>query len=76
MPPPCCCFGINVHNVLQGKVTDALGKPLDFRHGRQLLQNSGVIATNGSVHDRVTSITAELWGKQKVKPEKPAVSHI
>jgi 3'(2'), 5'-bisphosphate nucleotidase len=36
-----------------GRVTDIAGKPLDFRHGRTLQQNQGVVATNGSIHDSV-----------------------
>lgn len=34
-----------------GKVTDLDGKSLDFSHGTSLLQNRGVLATNGRVHD-------------------------
>lgn len=33
-----------------GHVTDLDGKPLDFAHGTSLLQNRGVLATNGHVH--------------------------
>jgi len=36
-----------------GVVTDVLGHPLDFRHGRELTVNRGVIVTNGRLHDRV-----------------------
>lgn len=36
-----------------GRATDIHGKPLDFRHGRGLEQNRGVIVTNGHMHDRV-----------------------
>jgi len=36
-----------------GKVTDMHGKPLDFSHGRRLSQNSGVVATNGILHEQV-----------------------
>ncbi len=34
-----------------GRVTDLDGKPLDFRHGRTLAANRGVLATNGRLHD-------------------------
>lgn len=34
-----------------GRVSDLDGKPLDFSHGTSLLQNRGVLATNGYVHD-------------------------
>lgn len=33
-----------------GRVTDLDGKPLDFSHGTSLLENRGVLATNGHVH--------------------------
>ncbi|WP_425400937.1 3'(2'),5'-bisphosphate nucleotidase [Aeoliella sp.] len=33
-----------------GRVTDLDGKPLDFSHGTSLLENRGVLATNGQVH--------------------------
>jgi 3'-phosphoadenosine 5'-phosphosulfate (PAPS) 3'-phosphatase len=36
-----------------GTVTDIHGEPLDFRHGRELIANRGVIVTNGRLHDRV-----------------------
>ena len=36
-----------------GTVTDMHGTPLDFTHGRLLEANTGVVATNGPVHDEV-----------------------
>ncbi len=36
-----------------GTVTDIYGEPLDFTHGRLLQSNTGVIATNGPLHDQV-----------------------
>ena len=36
-----------------GKVSDMYGKPLDFSSGRKLFKNSGVIATNGTLHEAV-----------------------
>ncbi len=36
-----------------GRITDLDGKPLDFSHGRTLVQNRGVLATNGLLHDPV-----------------------
>lgn len=36
-----------------GKVTDVNGRPLDFRHGRTLEENRGVVATSGAIHDHV-----------------------
>jgi len=34
-----------------GQVTDLDGKPLDFTHGRTLLKNRGILATNGHLHE-------------------------
>jgi 3'(2'), 5'-bisphosphate nucleotidase len=36
-----------------GVVTDAFGKPLDFRHGSKLTENRGVVATNGPLHEAI-----------------------
>lgn len=36
-----------------GTVTDAHGEPLDFTQGRLLKNNTGVVATNGKIHDEV-----------------------
>jgi HAL2 family 3'(2'),5'-bisphosphate nucleotidase len=36
-----------------GTVTDMHGRPLDFTHGPLLKENTGVVATNGPVHDDV-----------------------
>ena len=36
-----------------GKVTDMYGKPLDFSQGAKLVDNRGVIVSNGLIHDRV-----------------------
>jgi len=36
-----------------GIVCDMYGKPLDFSQGRQLINNKGVIATNGILHNQV-----------------------
>lgn len=36
-----------------GRVTDVDGKPLDFSRGRTLSVNTGVMATNGRLHDQV-----------------------
>jgi 3'(2'), 5'-bisphosphate nucleotidase len=38
-----------------GVVTDVAGNPLDFRHGRTLERNRGVVATDGSFHDEVVA---------------------
>jgi 3'(2'), 5'-bisphosphate nucleotidase len=43
-----------------GTVTDIHGKPLEFRHGRELAANRGVIVTNGRLHERVLEAIGEL----------------
>ena len=34
-----------------GRISDLSGKPLDFSSGRKLVNNRGVLATNGHLHD-------------------------
>ena len=46
-----------------GVVTDVAGKPLDFRHGRSLAQNSGVVATVGGIHAQVIAAIREVRGQ-------------
>lgn len=42
-----------------GQVTDLDGKPLDFAHGSSLLQNRGVVASNGVLHsDALAAVRA------------------
>jgi len=36
-----------------GKVTDLMGKELDFAAGRKLSRNRGIIASNGKLHERI-----------------------
>ena len=43
-----------------GKVTDAHGKALDFTAGRKLTGNTGVIATNGHLHQAVLEAVAKV----------------
>ena len=43
-----------------GTVTDITGRPLDFRLGRELRANHGVIVTNGRSHARVLQIVRDL----------------
>ena len=45
--------GVLVVEEADGRVTDVAGKPLSFRHGRQLEENRGVIVTNGRLHKAV-----------------------
>lgn len=39
-----------------GRVTDLHGLPLDFTTGRHLLRNTGLIASNGLLHDAVLGV--------------------
>lgn len=43
-----------------GVVTDMDGKLLDFSQGRRLSNNSGVIATNGALHDKVLAAAQKI----------------
>ena len=43
-----------------GRVTDIHGKPLDFSHGHQLTHNTGVVATDGHLHDQVIQGLSKL----------------
>jgi 3'(2'), 5'-bisphosphate nucleotidase len=45
-----------------GVVTDVNGEPLDFRHGRSLARNSGIVATVGGIHARVIEAIREVRG--------------
>lgn len=46
-----------------GKVSDIDGNKLDFRTGKTLARNRGILATNGAVHDRVLKTIAELTAR-------------
>ncbi len=43
-----------------GRVTDVYGKQLDFTAGPKLVNNRGVVATNGKCHDEVIAAIAGL----------------
>jgi 3'(2'), 5'-bisphosphate nucleotidase len=45
-----------------GTVTDVEGRALDFRHGRTLEQNRGVVATGGSIHAEVLDALSRVRG--------------
>ncbi|MBR8827974.1 MAG: 3'(2'),5'-bisphosphate nucleotidase [Gomphosphaeria aponina SAG 52.96 = DSM 107014] len=36
-----------------GRVTDMYGKPLDFAGGAKMMDNQGVVVSNGAIHDQV-----------------------
>lgn len=50
--------GVIVLTEAGGRVTDVLGRPLDFGHGRTLDENRGVVASNGPIHDAVIEALA------------------
>lgn len=43
-----------------GKVTDALGRKLDFRYGKRLGGNYGIVVTNGLLHSTVVDTLGSL----------------
>lgn len=45
-----------------GMVTDAFGKPLDFTKGIALVENRGIVATNGRFHRQVLEAVAKIIG--------------
>jgi 3'(2'), 5'-bisphosphate nucleotidase len=57
--------GVLIVEEAGGRVTDVMGKPLEFTHGRQLEANRGIIATNGKLHDQVL---AALHKEYAAKP--------
>lgn len=42
-----------------GKVTDALGRVIDFSQGKKLLANRGLVVTSGVLHDRLIDILSD-----------------
>jgi 3'(2'), 5'-bisphosphate nucleotidase len=42
-----------------GRVTDIYGQPLDFSFGTQLVNNQGIIASNGAIHQAVLAAVAQ-----------------
>eukprot|EP00730_Choanoeca_flexa_P003300 TRINITY_DN11359_c0_g3_i3.p2 TRINITY_DN11359_c0_g3~~TRINITY_DN11359_c0_g3_i3.p2 ORF type:complete len:127 (+),score=29.81 TRINITY_DN11359_c0_g3_i3:746-1126(+) len=47
-----------------GKVTDIYGKPLDFSKGITLVDNTGIVASNGDVHDAAIAELAKQFPVQ------------
>lgn len=45
-----------------GRVTDLLGRPLDFSAGRHLSRNSGIAASNGLLHDAALAAVRTATG--------------
>lgn len=52
--------GLIVVEEAGGKVTDANGKPLSFLSGRRMIDNRGVVATNGTLHEQVLSTLSSM----------------
>jgi 3'(2'), 5'-bisphosphate nucleotidase len=50
--------GVVIVEEAGGKVTDTDGKPLDFTKGKKLMDNVGILVTNGRIHDRVVDAIA------------------
>jgi 3'(2'), 5'-bisphosphate nucleotidase len=42
-----------------GRVTDMYGHPLDFSFGIKLINNQGIIASNGAIHEAVLAAVAQ-----------------
>ena len=43
-----------------GKITDLHGKELDFRTGRSLTNNRGILASNGALHGAALQALSEI----------------
>ena len=54
--------GVIVTTEAGGRVSDFAGKPLDFSRGRTLENNRGILATNGTLHDRALAAIAAVVG--------------
>ncbi len=52
--------GMLVVTAAGGRVTDVAGRPLEFGHGHALVNNRGVVASNGRLHDRLIAALREL----------------
>jgi len=48
-----------------GMVTDLAGKKLDFTHGRELLDNTGVLVSNGALHDAALAALKAVGADQR-----------
>jgi 3'(2'), 5'-bisphosphate nucleotidase len=49
-----------------GRVTDLVGRPLDFSKGRRLSTNEGIVATNGVLHDAVLKAARTVLQKHSL----------
>jgi 3'(2'), 5'-bisphosphate nucleotidase len=55
--------GVLVVEEAGGKATDVGGRALDFKLGRELRANRGVVVTNGKLHERVLGALREVGVK-------------
>ena len=46
-----------------GRVSDVMGKPLEFNHGYELLANRGIVAANRQLHPHVIAALQEIYAK-------------
>ena len=51
--------GVAIIRAAGGRVSDMYGKELDFSLGKKLLNNRGVVVSNGKVHERIISLIKE-----------------
>lgn len=59
--------GMLVAQEAGARITDALGKPLDFTRGRTLKNNVGVVVTSGHHHDAALAAVQHILG---LKPDE------
>jgi 3'(2'), 5'-bisphosphate nucleotidase len=52
--------GVLIVNEAGGVVTDITGRPLDFHRGPQLINNRGVVVSNGALHAEILAAIAAL----------------
>lgn len=52
-----------------------MGNPLNFRLGRTLAENSGIIATNGHIHPRVLEVVKSVLAKKSEAVENGGEHH-
>jgi glycosyltransferase involved in cell wall biosynthesis len=61
--------GVLVVEEAGGTATDVGGRPLNFRLGRELRENRGVVVTNGKLHERVLAALAQVGVRWKRRAE-------
>jgi 3'(2'), 5'-bisphosphate nucleotidase len=55
--------GVLIVEEAGGRVSDVMGKPLEFNHGFELLANRGIVAANCQLHPRVIAALEEIYAK-------------